>query len=119
MKTIQQHFKQGSFMLSLLILIQGCTVYKSAQITLEQAAKEEQKVKVITKNNQKLKFEYIRFDNGQYYGVTRGKNIISQIPLEENMVKEVRLNDKTYTSILVMFVTFTGLLSLIVHDSLR
>ena len=44
-------FKTIALILSMLILLQGCTVYKSASVSLEQAALAQTKVKLETKSD--------------------------------------------------------------------
>ena len=69
MKTIKAHLKAVACLLTLLILLQGCTVYKKSNITLEDAYKSEIQVKVKTNDNKTLKYKRIEFEDGKYYGV--------------------------------------------------
>ena len=48
MKTVRKQIKLVALLLALLVLFQGCTVYKSTPISLERAAQNESKVKVKT-----------------------------------------------------------------------
>jgi len=64
MKTLKKQFKSVALILSMLILFQGCTVYKSVPISLEQAVQNESKVKVETKDNRTMKFNRIGIENG-------------------------------------------------------
>jgi len=110
MKAIREQFKSVTIIFSLLIFFQGCAVYKPTPISLRQAVKQEKKAKVITKSNGKLIFEYIKFDNGQYYGVTKRDSAIYQVPLDMKTVDYVLEKNKTIstigaiiTSIIVLF----------------
>jgi len=87
-------FKTIALILSMLILLQGCTVYKSASVSLEQAALVQTKVKLETKSGEKLKFIRIGVENGNYYGVKKVKGNIVKVPLETNYIKSVKLKDK-------------------------
>lgn len=71
MSTFKKHIKSVTLILSVLILFQGCSVYKSTPISLEKASGIEGKVKVITKSNDRLKFKQISQENGNYYGINR------------------------------------------------
>jgi len=102
MKSIKKQIRQIAYVLSLLILFQGCTVYKSASITLDQASKVEQKVKVITKGNEKLKFNRIGIEDGSYYGVKKQKGEIIRTLLDPKRVNEVNVKDRTMSTILTI-----------------
>ena len=102
MKTIKKQFKSVALILSILILLQGCTVYKSVPVSLEHAAQNETKVKVTTKNNEKFKFKRIGVEDGNYYGVKKVKGNIVKVPLDANYVNNVKLKDKTLSTILTI-----------------
>ena len=95
---------------SILIFFQSCTAYKSMPISLEKVSSIEVKFKVVTKSNVWLKFKRIDQENGSYYGVKKEKGVIFKIPLNEEMIKEVKLKDKTMsvilTSLLVLTIAF-------------
>ena len=69
MKTINIHLKIVAFLISLMILLQGCTVYKSTTVTLDEAYKSQTKAKVITTDNETIKFKRIDVIDGKYLGV--------------------------------------------------
>ena len=100
MKTIKQQFKSVSLILSVLILLQGCTVYKSVPVSLEQAANSETKVKVLTKSNEKYKFKRIGVENGNYDGVKTQNGKLVRIPLDTKMLNKINVKDKTMSTIL-------------------
>jgi hypothetical protein len=100
MKTIKKHFKSIAAILSMLILVQGCTVYKSTGVTLEQAMKEENKVKVETTSGEKLKFKRIGFNNDSYYGVKKQKGEIIKTHLDPNFINNIKEKDKTLSTVL-------------------
>jgi len=102
MKAIKKQIKSVTLILSMLILLQGCTVYKSASVTLDQASKSEIKVKVETKSGEKLKFKRIGVEDGNYYGVKKVKGNIVKVPLDANYVNNVKLKDKTLSTILTI-----------------
>ena len=100
MKTIKTHLRVVAFLFSAAILFQGCTVYKSVPITIEQATKEEQQVKILTKNNVKLKFKRIIVENEKLYGVRKVDGIDVNLVLDRNTIDTIRAKDKAMSVIL-------------------
>ena len=100
MKTIKKQINSIALILSVLILLQGCTVYKSVPVSLEQAANSETKVKVLTNSNEKLIFKRIGVENGSYYGVKKVKRNMVKIPLDKKMLNKINVKDKTMSIIL-------------------
>ena len=68
MKTIKSNVKRLSLIFAIIIL-QGCTVYKSANITLEEAYNAESVVRVKTKDNKTYKYDRVEFENDYFYGL--------------------------------------------------
>ncbi len=102
MKTIKKQIKPKVLVFVLLILFQSCTVYKSANVSLEQASKKEIKTKIITSSDEKLKFKFIQTDQGKYYGVKKIEGEIVKTPLNEQYIKKIVLKDKTLSLILTI-----------------
>ena len=106
-------FKTIALILSMLILLQGCTAYKSASVSLEQAVLAQTKVKLETKSGEKLKFIRIGVENGNYYGVKKVKGDktlnYKTVPLETNYIKSVKLKDETLSTVYTIGATL-GLL---------
>ena len=98
----------------MLILLQGCTVYKSASVSLEQAALAQTKVKLETKSGEKLKFIRIGVENGNYYGVKKVKGDktlnYKTVPLETNYIKSVKLKDEFKSTVYTIYTTLLLLL---------
>ena len=86
--------------LSVLMLLQGCTVFRSASVSLEEAVRSETEVKVETYDNRTLKFDRIGNDGSGYYGEQKVKGVNQQIPLEENEVNVIRLKNKVVTNVI-------------------
>jgi len=97
MKTIKIHLKIAAFLISSMILLHGCTVYKSSAATLDEAYKSQNKVKVTTNNNESLKFNSIGFIDSEYYGISKQEN--DKVLLDENKIKLIRLKNKTISTI--------------------
>ncbi|RMZ49612.1 hypothetical protein EB822_11245 [Flavobacteriaceae bacterium PRS1] len=101
----------------MLILLQGCTVYKSASVSLEEAALVQTKVKLETKSGEKLKFIRIGVENGNYYGVKKVKGDktlnYKTVPLETNYIKSVKLKDEFKSTVYTISTTISTTLLLL------
>ena len=110
-------FKTIALILSMLILLQGCTVYKSASVSLEEAALVQTKVKLETKSGEKLKFIRIGVENGNYYGVKKVKGDktlnYKTVPLETNYIKSVKLKDEFKSTVYTISTTISTTLLLL------
>jgi PBP1b-binding outer membrane lipoprotein LpoB len=102
MRAIKKQFKSVALILSMIILLQGCTAYKSVSISLEQAVQNESKVRVKTKSNERLKFKRIGKDEGQFYGVKKEKGEMTRIPLDSKFIDSIKEKDKTLSTILTI-----------------
>lgn len=109
MKTLKAHLKVVALFFSVLILVQGCTVYKSANVSLDDAYKSQTKVKVKTNDNRTLKFKIITFEDESYYGINESykddpfeqynKELIKTHIDVEN-IENIRIKNKTMSTIL-------------------
>jgi len=59
-------------------------------------------VRLETTSGEKLKFKRIGIDNGEYYGIKKVKGNIVKVPLNSNYIKNVKLKDKTLSTILTI-----------------
>jgi len=101
MKTIKKQLKSVALILSVLILFQGCTVYKSASVSLEEASKSQTKVRVEKKNGEKVKYtRIVVLNDGNFYGVEPVKWMSNNILIEENSIKKIQIKDKQTSTIL-------------------
>ena len=55
-----------------------------------------------TTSGEKLTFKRIGIDNKEYYGIKKVKGNIVKVPLNSNYIKNVKLKDKTLTTILTI-----------------
>ena len=105
---MKRHLKTIACFLSLLILIQSCTVYKTANVSLYEAASSKSRVKITRNNGNKEIFSKVElFDDGEYYG----KKKIFLVGPENVMIKKddtqkVQIADKTASTI----INVTGIL---------
>lgn len=86
-------------LLAFIVLLQGCTVYKSASVTLETAVQEQRKVQITTVDNQTLKFKRIVNRNGKYYGVKWLNDNTRDTKLFENDIEKLKIENRTMSII--------------------
>ncbi len=65
---------------------------------------------MLTKSNEKLKFKRIGVEGGNYYGVKKVKGNMAKVPLDTNYIKNVKLKDKTLSTILSIGIPLTILI---------
>lgn len=103
--------KTTPILLALLLLLQGCTVYKGS-ISLEEAVSEEKKVKVTTTDNPKpFEFKRIELVDGQYIGIPKRYSASEPVTIQEEKITEIKEHDKT-TSNIISFTPLAIILAL-------
>jgi len=100
MKIINIHLKMVAFFISSMILLHGCTVYKSTNVTLNEAYKSQTKVKILTTDNETLIFKRINLVDGKYYGVNKKVSQLEDVPLYNNSINSIRILNKTASTAL-------------------
>ena len=121
MKTIKKHLKVFALFISVLILIQSCTIYKSTSVTLEEASKTNNKVKVEKRNGQKVKYsKIVVLNDGNFYGVKKEKYLFNNILLDQNDIDKIQLKDKTMSTILTVAipVVIIGVIAYALRDGI-
>lgn len=111
MNRLKKSLKLISLLLAFVVLLQGCTVYKSTPITLEQAVQKETKTKVKWNDGFTSKYKKIIIENGNYYGVGKKYGEIQKSLLEGKKISKIKEKNKTLSAILnaslVVFGVFT------------
>lgn len=111
MNRLKKCLKPISLLLAFVVLLQGCTVYKSTPITLEQAVQNESKTKVNWNDGFTSKYKKIIIENGDYYGVGKKYGEIQKSLLEGKKISKIKEKNKTLSAILnaslVVFGVFT------------
>ena len=102
MKTSTRLLKVVAFFFSVLILFQGCTVYKSANVSLEEALKADTKVRLKTKDHQTLKFKNVEVENEIYYGLINFRNTWVKTQINEDNIEKLQVKDKTASTIITI-----------------
>jgi len=83
-----------ALLMSVIIIFQSCSVYKSKPVSLIEASKENIKVKVRTNTNKKMKFKRIEYDGVNFYGIQKENGELIKINLSQNEIKTVKLKNK-------------------------
>ena len=107
MKTLKIYFKPVSYLLTFLILLQGCTVYK-IQSSLDEAVVTKDKVKLVTKQNETQKYLYITTFNDEFYGVKMVNNQLTKTPVQKENIEIIRTKDKGTSTLLSLLVVGAG-----------
>ncbi|WP_242083200.1 hypothetical protein [Aestuariivivens sediminis] len=99
---MKEHLKKIATLLSFILLIQSCTVYKATNFSLDYAANTESRVKIILKNGDVEKFSKVElFDDGEYYG--KKKHFLvgpENVVLKKDNIQKVQVADKTASAII-------------------
>jgi len=99
MKTLKNQFKRLALFLSLLILFQGCVAYKAKNYSLDDAVASDTNVKLRTSNNVIHKYKRIELKDDAYYGVKKEKGTIVKYPIDSKNISDVKIKDKTLSTI--------------------
>lgn len=101
MKILVKRFKYLPVSLAMMILFQGCTVYKKTNVSMQDAATEHVKTKVKTINGN-LIFKYIIFENDNYYGIKKSKGEIEKTRLVKESIGSIHLKNKAMSTVLTV-----------------
>jgi len=107
MKTVKIFLQAISYLLAFVILLQGCTVYKSSAGSIDQAIQAQTQVRIEKKNGEIEKYnEIIRMDDGEIYGKRLTKNQSKQffklVAIEEEQINKIQLKDKTASTLVTL-----------------
>ncbi len=101
---IKKHFARTLILLTAIsIPVQGCQAYKRTPISLEEAASNGKRAKVIYKNANRARFKQIVKDSTHFYGI-RGSE---KIPLDDELIDSIRIKDQTGSTVLTV-IAVTG-----------
>ena len=89
-KFIFEYVKPIAVFLAILVLFQCCRVYYKEPVSVDEAMNNElKKVKIITNDDRKLRFDSIYYMNDKLYGLLRAKKGKSEVLLKEEFIKEI------------------------------
>jgi hypothetical protein len=111
------NLKYIAYALAALMLMQSCSVYHSKTATVEEAVMSQKRVLVKNQVNKLFSFKYLIKEGDQLYGITKrnsttAKKLFIQIKedksfdkmvgvlLPEETIKEIRLHNKSLSTIL-------------------
>ena len=115
MKTSTRLLKVVALFFSVLILFQGCvTVYKSANVTLEEAVRADTKVRITTNDNQTMKYLNITKINQEYFGIKKVHGDLTKIPIQKEDIEIVRIKNKPMSTIVGALVFLGGFIVVVV-----
>ena len=115
MRTLKVHLKGVALFFSVLILFQGCvTVYKSANVTLEEAVRADTKVRITTNDNQTMKYLNITKINQEYFGIKKVHRDLTKIPIQKEDIEIVRIKNKHMSTIVGALVFLGGFVVVVV-----
>lgn len=98
MNTSNLSFKAISTILSIMILMQSCSVYDKTPVTLETAVTYPRPVKVVSNNSKNYKFKSLEQKEDQIYGVARRNSKTSRILYAQIIENKI---DRRYVKILL------------------
>lgn len=94
MRKLRNRLTDTGILLCVLLLLQSCGVYYKNTISLEEAVKQESKVKVLTSDQKTTKYKQITSTDGRFYGTKMKGGKWTQIPLNQGHIASVRLKNK-------------------------
>ncbi|WP_242120919.1 hypothetical protein [Aestuariivivens sediminicola] len=113
MKTINKYLKGVTFFLATLVLIQGCTVYRTTPVTLEEATATNNKVKLKKIDNQTIKYKKIISINQEYFGVKKSKGDLINVPINKVDIKSIKIKNKPLSDVLSFLSVPVGVIVLL------
>ncbi|WP_242083196.1 hypothetical protein [Aestuariivivens sediminis] len=115
---MKRHLKATACFLALLILIQGCSIYKTVSAPYEEAMIHNARVEVEYPDQFPVKFNRIEIIDDDIYGVKKvsGKTVKTLINREK--VEKIKVKDKT-ASIIVSIAIPVVIIGVLVATSDR
>ena len=107
MKLIIKKAKIVFMILSSIILFNGCTIYKRSGVTLEEAHTANKRTRVETSSGELLKFNYIEYENGTYYGVKNSNGRITKVALNKDYINKVEVKSNGLSIIGTLIIPLT------------
>ena len=95
MKNLNKQFRLIVLLFTLLILTQSCRVYQHKSVTLDEAVKEQKRVKMKMKDKKVYKFKRIEYEKDVFFGIKKVRGKLVKIPINANEIEKLRLHNKT------------------------
>ena len=120
MEAIKTRLKSIAWFLTALMLFQSCVVYHKTPTTLEKASQEQIKTKITNANGETLKYKYIAYEEGVYYGyVEQDWAEFIKVPLNKEDILSVKTKNKTASTLITISVIAIPVLAFAVWQSLE
>lgn len=118
MKKFNLKLKRLSVLLSVLIIAQSCQVYRTSSISLDEASKIDEKVKVQTIEGKRIEFKKIDKEEDFYYGLKRKKGELVKIPLNHEDIVGIFPKHKTASIVntILLSLVVVGLVTVIISS---
>ena len=110
-------------LLTLLILLQSCVVYQKSPSSLEEASQLRTQTKVTILNGTEIKFKFLSFEDGQYYGARKTSGELQRTLVKPENVRTVQVKNKkastlaTVGAVVVPVVAFVAIGRWIFNES--
>lgn len=131
MRSSKKHFCLFAPFISLIFLLQSCSIYYKDNISLEKAIETQQKVRVTTHQDEKLIFKRLEENSGSFYGLTkensktskkmqkqgiigRAQGQLYSFGLETLEIKEVQAKNYTASTLATIGVSLVGLFAILI-----
>lgn len=105
MEANKNRLKTIALFLTGLILFQSCVAYHRTPTNLEQASREHIKTKVTGTNGETAEYDYISYNDGQFFGISHKSGKFITTPLYQKDLTKVLTKDKsgsTWTTVAVI-----------------
>jgi hypothetical protein len=98
METLKKRLKTNALFLSVIIIFQSCVAYHTTS-SLEKASEEQIRTKLTKTNGERIKYKYITYEEGQFYGMNKKSGEWIKTPLDQKDISKVKSEDKGATII--------------------
>lgn len=115
MKTSTKHLKVVALVFSVVILFQSCvTVYKSGNVTLEEAVRADTKVRISTIDNKTLKYLNITKINQEYFGIKKVHGDLTKIRIQNENIEMIWVKNKPMSALVGTLIYLGGFIVVVV-----
>ena len=91
---IFKKYRWFCFLISISFLFSNCQVYQKVPVTLEEASATKQRVRIITKDNQKIFYKSVVKTDNTYYGLEESGSNIIQKPIKTEEIQRIQIINK-------------------------
>lgn len=117
---LKKWLKSTTLFFITIMMLQSCVAYQSTPVSLEVAASEVKRTKIITTSKKKYYYKRITFEEGQFYGFEKLNGNMVKIPIDSNEIVNVYIKSKsksTWATIAIIVVPLFALSILAVVET--